>query len=129
VAVFCVFAPLRARDPFSNFEEAPGEAGEPLWGEHPLFGVDPEATPRARSGDSLDEAATREFAGGDGDRRRVEALLGPTPISIDDLARAAELDVKTIRQAIVELDLAGRIEYCGGNRVALLGADGESSAR
>jgi DNA processing protein len=127
--VLCVVDPLRARDPFSNFEEAPGEAGEPLWGEHPLFGVDPEATPRARSGDSLDEAATREFAGGDGDRRRVEALLGPTPISIDDLARAAELDVKTIRQAIVELDLAGRIEYCGGNRVALLGADGESSAR
>ena len=123
-----VVDPLRARDPFSNFEEAPGEAGEPLWGEHPLFGVDPEATPRARAGDALDEAPAREFAGGDGDRRRVEALLGPTPISIDDLARAAELDVKTIRQAIVELDLAGRIEYCGGNRVALIAAGAQSGA-
>ncbi len=126
--VLCVVDPLRARDPFSNFEEAPGEAGEPLWGEHPLFGVDPEATPRARAGDALDEAPAREFAGGDGDRRRVEALLGPTPISIDDLARAAELDVKTIRQAIVELDLAGRIEYCGGNRVALIAAGAQSGA-
>ncbi len=130
--VLFVIDPLRARDPFSIFEEGPGETGEPLWGEHPLFDVDPEATPRARFGNSLDETAPREFpdaVGVDADRRRVEALLGPAPISIDDLARAAELDVRTIRQAIVELDLAGRIEYCGGNRVALVTAGGEDDPR
>ncbi len=121
--VLAVVDPLRARDSFSSLEESPGEAGEPLWGEHPLFGVDPDATPRTRLGDSLDEAAARDFnasVGDDVDRRRVEALLGPAPISIDDLARAAELDVRAIRQAIVEFDLAGRIEHCGGNRVALI---------
>ncbi|MGD1037477.1 MAG: DNA-processing protein DprA [Roseiarcus sp.] len=127
--VLAIVDPLRERDPFSNLEESPRETGEPLWGEHPLLGVDPAATPRARLGDALDEAAAHDFGAGlegDVDRRRVEALLGPAPISIDDLARAAELDVRTIRQAIIELDLAGRIEYCGGNRVALIATDAET---
>jgi DNA processing protein len=125
--VLAVLEPLRARDPFAIFEEDPRDIGEPLWGEHSLFGVDPEATPRARLGDAFDEPAGRDFEsrlGGDADHRRVEALLSPSPISIDDLARAAELDVKVVRQTIVELDLAGRIEYCGGERVALIGPAG-----
>ncbi len=128
--VLAVVDPLRARDIFSNLEEGTDEIGEPLWGEHPLFGVDPEATPRARAGDPLDETAAQHFdaGGGGGDRRRIEALLGPAPISIDDLARAAELEVRAIRQAIVELDLAGRIEYCGGDRVALVATGGQSRA-
>ena len=32
----------------------------------------------------------------------------------------ADIDVRRVRMAIVELDLAGRIEYSGGDRVALL---------
>lgn len=55
--------------------------------------------------------------------RRIEALLGPSPVTLDDLALAAELDARRVRMAVVVLDLAGRIEYAGGDRVALRAAD------
>jgi DNA processing protein len=47
-------------------------------------------------------------------------LLGPAPVSIDELARAANADVRSVRAALIELELAGRIEHSGGDRVALL---------
>ena len=50
----------------------------------------------------------------------VRRLLGPSPVSVDDLARVADLDVRSVRMAIVVLDLAGRIEHSGGDRVAWL---------
>jgi DNA processing protein len=51
--------------------------------------------------------------------RRVATLLGPSPVTLDDLALAAELDARRVRMAVAVLDLAGRIEYAGGDRVAL----------
>ena len=67
-------------------------AGEPLWGEQALLGVDPENVPRAPSGDQFDEPAARAMTSptGRGDARPDRALLGPSPITLDDLARAAE---------------------------------------
>jgi DNA processing protein len=125
--VLAVVDLLRARDPFSNLEEAPGESGEPLWSESDLFGVDPEATPRARSGDAFDEPGRpRESATAGSERRRIEALLGPSPIALDDLARAAEVSVREVRSALIELELAGRIEHHGGDRVALIDLDAPS---
>jgi DNA processing protein len=122
--VLAVVDPLRARDPFSNLEEGPRENAEPLWSESDLFGIDPETTPRARPADSFDKPArSRE---GDSDRRRIEALLGPSPIALDDLARAAEVSVREIRSALIELELAGRIEHHGGDRVALIDPDPKS---
>ena len=50
---------------------------------------------------------------------RVEALLGPAPINIDEVARAADLPVRVIQTAIMELDLAGRIERHGQQLVSL----------
>ena len=47
------------------------------------------------------------------------ALLGPSPTSIDDLARAAQASIRDVRVVLLELDLAGRLEYSGGDRVAL----------
>jgi DNA processing protein len=61
-----------------------------------------------------------------GDEATVElvaSLLGPSPVSLDELARAAELDVMKVRAAVIELELAGRIERSGGDRVALLAPD------
>ena len=69
----------------------------------------------------LDEAADRAPVAGD----RIAALLGPSPVSIDDLARAAEADVRAVRVALIELELAGRIERIGGDRVALITAGDE----
>jgi DNA processing protein len=50
----------------------------------------------------------------------VERLLGPSPISLDDLALAAGLQLRQVRMAVTILDVAGRIEHSGGDRVALL---------
>jgi DNA processing protein len=119
--VLAVIDPLRAHDPFAVFREDTPDPSEPLWGEQALFGVDPGKTPRARPAESFDEAATPGFDLGDeATIRRVEEMLGPSPISLDELALVAGLDARRARMAIVVLDLAGKIEHSGGDRVALL---------
>jgi DNA processing protein len=121
--VLGVLDPLRARNPFASLEEGPREAGELLWGESDAFGVDPEATPRAGLGRWIDEATIGDGAASA--RRRIEALLGPTPISIDDLSRAAEVSARETRAVLVELELAGRVERHGGDRLSLVAPNAE----
>jgi len=99
--------PLRTRDPFSRLEEPRG--GGSVWFDDSADG-DTAAIPETRE---VGEMLVGE---------RVAALLGPAPVSIDELARAAEADVRLVRAALVELELAGRIERSGGDRVALLAA-------
>jgi len=53
-------------------------------------------------------------------RAALEELLSPTPVGIDDLAREAGLPAPAILTALLELELAGRIERVPGNRVALI---------
>ncbi len=129
--VLAVIDPVRERDPFADFREdmgAPDDPGELMWAEQPWFGVDPEGAPRARRGEEVDEGAAARFdLGEEATVRRIEDLLGPSPISLDELARAAELDIGRVRMAVVVLDLAGRIEYSGGGRVALAPAEGADS--
>ena len=43
-------------------------------------------------------------------RDRVLALLGPTPVALDDLVRLAEAPPAIIRTVLLELELAGRVE-------------------
>jgi DNA processing protein len=122
--VLDIVEPLRARDPFAAFREDTPDPSEPMWGEQALFGVDPEKTPRAKAGESFDEAATPRFhIGEEATIRQVEDLLGPSPISLDELAVVADLDARAVRMAIAVLELAGRIEHSGGDRVALLPAE------
>jgi DNA processing protein len=116
--------PVRAQDPFAAFREDKPDPSEPLWGELPVLGVDPEAAPRARASQALDEAPAGFFGLSEADAlAEVERLLGPSPITLDDLAAAAGLPVPHVRMAVTMLDLAGRIEHSGGDRVALLGKD------
>jgi DNA processing protein len=49
-----------------------------------------------------------------GDRARVVKLLGPTPISLDDLIRMADASPAAVRAVLLELELAGRLERRGG---------------
>ena len=51
---------------------------------------------------------------------RVVEQLGPAPISIDELARSAELPIGEVRGAVLELEIAGRIERHGGGLVSLI---------
>lgn len=50
----------------------------------------------------------------------ITECLGPAPISIDELARAAAMPIRHVRAAILELEIAGRIERHGGGLVSLL---------
>lgn len=50
---------------------------------------------------------------------RVMELLGPAPIAVDDLVRAAGLPARDVNAALLELDLAGRLARHGSNLVSL----------
>jgi DNA processing protein len=47
-------------------------------------------------------------------RRRIVSLLGPTPVSIDDLIRLSGASPAMVRMTLLELELAGRLERRGG---------------
>ena len=118
--VIAALAPSHPNDLFSSAQEG-AETGEPLWGEQAFLGVDPDATPRTQPGDEFDDAGGSAYDA-DGSRvstrERIIALLGPSPITLDDLTRAAESSARDVRVALMELELAGRIEFAG-DRVAL----------
>jgi DNA processing protein len=113
---------LRARDPFSILrEERPGAVASP-WRESqpahmnfdaaPLFGSD-HGLPGTASSDLVASEAPQSL------RARILDLLGPAPISLDELVRAAEAPISEVRIVLLELDLAGRLEHAGGARVSL----------
>jgi DNA processing protein len=53
-------------------------------------------------------------------RARIVALLGPTPVSIDDLVRLSQSSPAIVRTVLLELEIAGRLERHGGSLVSLL---------
>ena len=56
-----------------------------------------------------------------GDERvRIVALLGPTPVPIDDLIRLSGSPPAAVRVVLLELELAGRLERHGGALVSLV---------
>jgi len=50
----------------------------------------------------------------------VVDLLGPSPTPVDDLVRRCQFSPASVIAALLELELAGRIETLPGHRVALL---------
>lgn len=56
----------------------------------------------------------------DAARERVAALLSPTPVSRDELVRAADAPTAVVLAALTELALAGRAELLPGGLVAAL---------
>lgn len=57
-------------------------------------------------------------------RARLLQLLGPSPTSVDDLARRCQFSLATVNSALMDLELAGRVEALPGNRFALIGEPG-----
>jgi DNA processing protein len=68
---------------------------------------------------SADDAAFEPPATDDALRARIVELLSPTPVSIDELARAAQAPVHAAQIVLLELELAGRIERHGGSMVSM----------
>ena len=50
----------------------------------------------------------------------VEARLGPSPVAVDELLRQCQLSAPFLRMTLLELELAGRLQWHPGNRVSLL---------
>jgi DNA processing protein len=53
-------------------------------------------------------------------RTRIVALLGPTPVPVDDLIRLSGASSTVVQATLLELELAGRLKRQQGGRVALL---------
>lgn len=61
----------------------------------------------------------KQGSNGAGEMAAVLAALGPAPVAVDAIARATGLTVQSVHIALLELDLAGRIERQGLSLVAL----------
>ncbi len=105
------------------FSEAPQALpSEPLWDELDL--VYEGETPHTQHGLAFDEperplAATPRRADAQDLTGRIEALLGPSPVGMDELARVSDVSMADLRSVIFELELAGRIERHGAGMVSL----------
>ena len=52
-------------------------------------------------------------------RARIEDLLGPSPVVVDELVRQSGASAGEVQLVLLELDLAGRLERHAGGRVSL----------
>jgi DNA processing protein len=55
-------------------------------------------------------------------RIRIEDLLGPSPVPVDEIVRLSGAEPGAVQLVLLELDLAGRLDRHAGNKVSLNGA-------
>lgn len=55
----------------------------------------------------------------DGDRRAIVALLGPTPVPVDEIVRQSGRPPAIVQTVLLELELAGRLERHAGGQASL----------
>ncbi|MFZ1961775.1 MAG: DNA-processing protein DprA [Methylovirgula sp.] len=98
----------------------PGD--EPLWEELdlPEVAAPPNGAAEPAQTDFAAPTAAKEVRGA-ATRARIISLLGPSPISVDELARVAKTPAREVRTILFELELDGRLERHGGDLVSLLG--------
>lgn len=83
---------------------------QPILGHPPnLHAEEPDGGAPSASGDP-----------GADERSRIVALLGPTPVGLDDLVRLSGIAPAIVRTVLLELELAGRLERHGGGMVSLI---------
>jgi DNA processing protein len=114
--VLNVLDPMRARDPFSILRGGLADATGSLWQEQDDGDYDAPVSLKSARESAIDltiGGATSAF------RKQILGLLSPSPISLDELARVAEAPMKDVRVVLLELELAGKLEYSGGARVSL----------
>ncbi|MEJ0097377.1 MAG: DNA-processing protein DprA [Bauldia sp.] len=80
----------------------------------------PPSPPIREDGDDGPAFDAPAFDVGDSDRGRILEALGTTPVEIDDIIRFTGLKPGVVRLVLLELDLAGRLEHHGANRVSLI---------
>ncbi|MCP5367941.1 MAG: DNA-protecting protein DprA [Hyphomicrobiales bacterium] len=78
----------------------------------------------------LEEPEPVDFAGGtpaspdqdavDAARGRVTELLGPSPVTVDEVLRNCQFSLAVVTLVLLEMELAGRLQRHPGNRVSLV---------
>ena len=110
---------------------------EPLWDELDLFAEpaptifasrerdeDPVPPPVPQPASIAPPRRAEDFAT---TAARIAALLGPSPVTVDDLARLSDTSVADIRMILLDLELDGRLERHGGNLVSLASFGAQST--
>ena len=67
-------------------------------------------------------AAEQKFDIGDIERNTITDLLGPAPVSIDEVCRLSRLTVGQVKIVLLELSLAGRLQHHGQSLISLVEA-------
>lgn len=124
--VAAAIAPLLAEPPREDdlfAETAPRAPTEALWDETDLFGG-LSAPERTEPDHEMDEGpAPIGYAPGPIDEAqaaaRIVGLLGPAPVSVDDLVRMSDVALGQLHTILLDLELAGRLERHGGNLVSM----------
>ena len=76
-------------------------------------------TSSVRSAPTRYEHAPEEMIDGEDVLSFVESLLGPSAVPVDEIIRLSGAASGAVQMALLELDLAGRLERHAGNRVSL----------
>lgn len=115
------------RDLFGE-SDGGGAVDEPLWDEIDLFSlqerrpplfVDAPAAPIERPSPAYERESEPPFAPVDA-LSHIVSLLGPAPVTVDELIRVAGLPAREVHAVLLELDLAGRVQRHGANLVSLV---------
>lgn len=122
-----VLGPIIERGPDADAapaRERPDLAEQPdFWDEIELDGPggDLDPTPRQRTSAIFDRPACADAPPEpEDDRARIVALLGPSPVGTDELARTAGVGARIVQSVLLELELDGRIERHGSGTVSLV---------
>lgn len=97
------------------------EAGEePLWDELDLPGIDPAPSRPTQAFDGAPEADDAQGAtlGGRPAADALLHLIGPAPVSLDDLVRASALSARDVSLILVELEMEGAVQRHPGGMVS-----------
>jgi len=81
----------------------------------PIIGRPPPEPPMEEPGSAASDDAPAPSA-----RARIIALMGPTPVAVDDLIRLSGCSPAAVQTTLLELELAGRLDRQRGGLVALL---------
>ena len=81
--------------------------------------VQPFAVRPARAGAPMVAEAVVAYDPSPRDLDRIIAMLGPTPVGVDEIARQSGVPIAALGVILTDLELGGRLERHAGGRVAL----------
>jgi len=102
-----------AADVFANLPDHPAREGlarDPLFRNAPPGFAEPPPTAEAD-----EDAATLARA-----RREIPEMIGADPVGVDEIARRCQLSNAAVLAVLLELELGGKVETLGRNRVVRL---------